>query len=124
MFGCRNSSLYFLDSASIVQDFEELLNEELDCMSRRNRAVIRYSRLRRLPVFGHYVRIQTKFYLRSQADLEYNYDLLKEVLDQDLCFEIAKYFAKRNKSGKEKTFWFSWVSGRKYGKNYIIIFWR
>lgn len=124
MLGCSKRSLYFLDCEGILKDFEAGLNDALPKFMRVGSCCVEYKQLKRVPVWCKYVRVRTKFPVRNEADLEYNREGLGELKDPDFCLAIAKSIVGRRVEEREKKFWFSCLSGRKWGRDYLIIVWR
>lgn len=125
MFGCSNKSIYFLDTARIIRELEGALNDSLDSLVRRSASRIQFKKLKHLPFGAHYVRIRTQYFLKNVDDLNYNYEeLAGQILDADFCDEVAMSIVGSKVEERNKIFYFSCVSGRRLGKNYLIIIWR
>lgn len=125
MFGCSDRSLYFLDEADVIADFEGELNNSLETFVRRSASQIQFKKLKHLPIFGHYIKIPTQYFLKNVDDLNYNYGALAELLlDRQFCDDVAKSIVGKNVEKRNKTFFFSCLSGKRFGKNYFIIVWR
>lgn len=125
MFSCSNKTLYLLDRSGIIIDLENEINKSAEYIVNRKSFFIQYKELKRLPFYGHYVRIQTDFYLKCADDLEYNYEELEEkLLNPEFCDFLARNIVGSKKQKHNKDLYFSCLSGKRFGKNYFIIYWR